>query len=119
MARVKKRRDLSTNRESDKLIVRPPTGMRDTIKEVADQNGRSMNAEAVEALALYISDGIKATKGVTVPLIGLRAHDVEIREQGLNAISKRLGAAVQELERLLFGDIDLEEYLSDRRSEGF
>ena len=38
------------NRESDKVIIRLPDGMRDRIKEAADSNGRSMNAEIVATL---------------------------------------------------------------------
>ncbi len=34
----------------DKFIVRLPDGMRDRIKEAAEQNNRSMNAEVVAAL---------------------------------------------------------------------
>lgn len=36
--------------EQDKFMVRLPAGMRDIIKHHAEMNGRSMNAEVVEAL---------------------------------------------------------------------
>ncbi len=39
-----------THRDSDKFMLRLPTGMRDRIKSVAESNGRSMNAEIVAAL---------------------------------------------------------------------
>jgi hypothetical protein len=52
-ARVKKRAGTSTNRESDKIIVRLPEGMRQYLSEVAARNGRSMNAEVVRALEIY------------------------------------------------------------------
>jgi plasmid stability protein len=55
-ARVKKRAGTSTNRESDKIIVRLPEGMRHALAELAAGNGRSMNAEVVTALAMYFEN---------------------------------------------------------------
>jgi hypothetical protein len=55
-ARVKKRAGTSTNRESDKIIVRLPEGMRDTLAELATRNGRSMTAEVVAALATHFEN---------------------------------------------------------------
>lgn len=52
--RVKKRTDTSTNRESDKIIVRLPDGMRDQIAALAESNSRSMTAEVVEALKNHL-----------------------------------------------------------------
>jgi hypothetical protein len=54
-ARVKKRTDTATNRESDKIIVRLPAGMRAQLAEMAARQGRSMNAAVVTALAVYIA----------------------------------------------------------------
>ena len=39
-----------TGRASDKFMLRLPDGMRERIKAAAEQNGRSMNAEIVQAL---------------------------------------------------------------------
>jgi uncharacterized protein (DUF1778 family) len=55
-ARVKKRTDTPTNRESDKIIARLPDGMRKHLAEVAEREGRSMNAVVVTALALYFAE---------------------------------------------------------------
>jgi len=55
MARIKKRVDLSTNRESDKIIVRLPAGMRDMLKKLAEENGRSMSAEVAFALTTHFA----------------------------------------------------------------
>ena len=57
MARVKKRTDTSTNRESDKIIVRLPAGMRAHLADMAARHGRSMNAEVATALAAHIARG--------------------------------------------------------------
>lgn len=38
---------------SDKFMLRLPDGMRDRIKRAAEKNGRSMNAEIVQALEFY------------------------------------------------------------------
>ena len=40
----------STNRNSDKFMLRLPDGLRDRIKKKADVSGRSMNAEIVQVL---------------------------------------------------------------------
>jgi plasmid stability protein len=55
-ARVKKRAGTSTDRESDKIIVRLPEGMRHALAELAARNGRSMTAEVVTALAMYFAN---------------------------------------------------------------
>ncbi len=44
-----------TGRESDKFMLRLPDGMRDRIKAAAEKNGRSMNAEIVNALESVFS----------------------------------------------------------------
>ncbi len=41
---------ISTNRESERFMLRLPDGMRDRIKAAAEANNRSMNAEIVAAL---------------------------------------------------------------------
>ena len=43
----------STGRDSDKFMLRLPDGMRERIKESAEKNSRSMNAEIVHALEQY------------------------------------------------------------------
>jgi hypothetical protein len=53
--RVKNRTDTSTNRDSDKIIVRLPAGMRAHVAEMAAHRGKSVNAEVVTALAVYIA----------------------------------------------------------------
>lgn len=42
--------------KADKFIVRLPDGMRDRIKEAADRNKRSMNAEVIHMLEWYFED---------------------------------------------------------------
>lgn len=39
------------SRGSDQFVLRFPAGMRDKIREVAERNGRSMNAEIIARLA--------------------------------------------------------------------
>lgn len=46
----------TTNRESDKFMLRLPEGMREQIKKTADENGRSMNAEIVERLSFALRE---------------------------------------------------------------
>lgn len=48
---------ISTNRESDRFIIRLPEGMRDRIKAAAAENNRSMNAEIVARLETSFATG--------------------------------------------------------------
>jgi hypothetical protein len=41
----------ATSRESDKFILRLPDGMRERLAEVAESQGRTMNAVVIDALA--------------------------------------------------------------------
>ena len=41
-------------RESDKFMLRMPDGMRDRIKASAEDNKRSMNAEIIVGLSMYL-----------------------------------------------------------------
>lgn len=50
-----------TSRDSDKFMLRLPEGMRDEIKEAADRNGRSMNAEIIARLRLALGAGVDAS----------------------------------------------------------
>jgi hypothetical protein len=110
-ARVKKRTDTSTNRESDKIITRLPRGMRADLAKLAAERGRSVNAEVVSALAQYISfqTGKTSDQGII------------LSEHGLFQISKRLEAGVHWLEQILFEvrDVDLDAFTSDQRKQGF
>jgi hypothetical protein len=54
-ARVKKTAGMSTNRESDKIIVRLPEGMRAHLAWLAQSHGRSMSAEVAFALAIHFA----------------------------------------------------------------
>jgi plasmid stability protein len=77
-ARVKKRVGTSTDRESDKIIVRLPEGMRHALAELAARNGRSMTAEVVTALAMYFEKEDAAKKD---QLLGV---ETAIRELAAN-----------------------------------
>ncbi len=84
-----------------------PPGMRDTLAKLAAEDGRSMNAEIVYALASYTEFG--AAKGEAAPIL--------LSEVGLSQMSKRLLAGVNGLEQLLFDlrDLDLGAYIADQR----
>ena len=45
-----------TSRESDKFTLRMPDGMRERLAEVAESQGRTMNAVVIGALAEYLAD---------------------------------------------------------------
>jgi Arc-like DNA binding domain len=120
-ARVKKRADTSTNRESDKIIARLPAGMRAHLAEMAARKGKSMNAEIVTALAIYIAhDGEQDERTIKSELAELN-EGIKLSEDGLIAMSKRLQAGVHYLEEILFDirDVDLDSFISDQRDQGF
>jgi non-homologous end joining protein Ku len=96
-ARVKKRADTATNRESDKIITRLPKGMRPDLAKLAGQRGRSVNAEVVRALTQYVhlELGVKPEAAAT-------GEGYLLSEHGLYNISKRLEAGVGALEQLFF-----------------
>jgi plasmid stability protein len=110
-ARVKKRIDTATNRESDKIITRLPRGVRADLAKLAAQHGRSVNAEVVLALTRHIAfeTGQAAGEGII------------FSEHGLFQISKRLEAGLNFFDQMLFDvrDIDLEAFISDQRGRGF
>lgn len=77
------------SRGSDQFMVRFPEGMREWIKAVADQNGRSMNSEIIH----LIEHGLTSANNQITPrdlfaaaalnvLIGLDRATVEIAEAG-------------------------------------
>jgi hypothetical protein len=51
---MKKTSPAATSRASDKFILRLPDGMRKHLAKVAEREGRSMNAIAIAALAMYL-----------------------------------------------------------------
>jgi hypothetical protein len=54
-----------TNRDSDKFMLRFPDGMRDKIREAAENNGRSMNTEIVARLeASFAASDLNVDKAV-------------------------------------------------------
>jgi Arc-like DNA binding dprotein len=92
MARVKKRTDTATNRESDKIIVRLPAGMRAYLTDMAGRRGRSVNAEVVTALASYIAhDGEVDTSTIKSALAEMK--------QEITLLRDALGLKIEQAER--------------------
>lgn len=50
------RRTAATNRESDKFILRLPTGMRKRLAKVAERHALSMNAVVIAALTTHLEN---------------------------------------------------------------
>ena len=53
---------MSTRQIADKLMVRLPDGLRDRVKESAEQNCRTMNAEVVFHLKNALFDPLETQK---------------------------------------------------------
>ncbi len=85
---------------ADRFIVRLPEGMRDRIRDAADANGRSMNAEIVHTLekaypASTTQDEVRAViTEVTRLMHRTRATEAN---KSLTAAGKALFAAVEAL----------------------
>jgi hypothetical protein len=77
-------RPAATNRGSDKFILRLPDGMRELLAEVAERERRSMNAVALDALALYFA-GANTSPGLR------RSTEIE------TAVKEAVAAANREL----------------------
>ncbi|MFC0200830.1 Arc family DNA-binding protein [Paracoccus rhizosphaerae] len=74
---------ISTNRESDRFMLRLPDGMRDIIRREAEQNNRSMNAEIVATLqSHYESGGLELPESILTVLRGL----AEIRQTPVQSL---------------------------------
>ena len=87
-----------TGRDSDKFMLRLPEGMRDRLKNAADEAGRSMNAEIVARLGWTLEGNLS-----------------DLSAEGFGAYMKLLSAAVETNMQLMFGIRDvmpgLEKYM--------
>lgn len=80
---------ISTNRDSDRFMLRLPDGMRDQIREEAERNGRSMNAEIVERLERSFVESV-TEEGLSIIV---ETYERLIRENvALNRVIHRLAS---------------------------
>ncbi|TNB46530.1 Arc family DNA-binding protein [Martelella lutilitoris] len=91
--------DYFPSRELDKYVLRMPDGLRDRIKRVAEENGRSMNAEMIARLegSLEQDEVSKITKEDVEHALAI-ARGAEANERllaSLTAASERLEAATR------------------------
>jgi len=107
--RVKKRTDTSTNRESDKIIVRLPAGMRAQLADTAARHGKSMTAEVVTALAAYIAqDGEPDQRTIKNSFDHVKRELALLREQ-IGAARPRIDSADQDAVRKSAPPLGLKE----------
>jgi hypothetical protein len=87
-----------TGRDSDKFMLRLPDGMRDEIEATAKENGRSMNAEIV---------------------VRLGRPYLDLSDEGIIALFKRLEATTEGLEELYFSarDFDIDAVVEDLKKK--
>lgn len=80
---------ISTNRESDRFMLRLPDGMRDRLKDEAAKNNRSMNAEIIARLeASFAPEAPELASGL--------AEAVSIIEQQKDIIDRQ-GAQIEKI----------------------
>lgn len=75
------------SQSQDKFVVRLPDGMRDRIKAAADKNGRSMNAEIVDALVRMFPPPLKAGDIIDDWARSLAFIEPGLREQAVDLLS--------------------------------
>jgi len=83
------RHQAATTRESDKFILRMPDGMRERLAEVAESQGRTMNAVVIGALAEYLTDA----KSLESQLSGI--------EKAILAVTDKVAQQNQTLSKLV------------------
>lgn len=76
-------------RGSEQVMIRLPDGMRDSLKEIAAENGRSMNAEIVERLTASIQWPL-----ITIPA-DLHEKAMELPMGVLSEIEAKIKADVE------------------------
>jgi predicted DNA-binding protein len=84
-SRVKKRGTTATNRESDRIIVRLPDGMRERLAKMAASRGRSMTSEVIAALENHLKidfDLLEALGDFERRIERLESTVNEINEEG-------------------------------------
>jgi predicted DNA-binding protein len=79
----------ATSRESDKFILRLPDGMRERLAEVAENQGRTMNAVVIGALAEYLT----GAKSAESQLAGI--------EKAIQALTDKVAQQSQTISQLV------------------
>ncbi len=83
----------ATGRESDKFMLRFPEGMRATIKEAAEKNGRTMNAEIVARLQSSFAPG-----GHGQAVIRLSAHGEGGADAGAASLARTVDESLKKMQ---------------------
>jgi hypothetical protein len=102
-------KERSGKKDTDQFIVRMPPGMRDTFAKLAEDHGRSMNAEVVTALAAYIAqDGEPDQKTIKSSFEYVRRELAFLREQ-IGAARPQIDTADQDAVRKSAPPLGLKE----------
>lgn len=107
---------MKTDRTSDQFVMRMPDGMRPHLAEIAQANGRSMNAEVIHRLTQSLqetdpmpqaSEGTSKSNAMTVRLSDeARARLEKLSQRGpyrismTSIIERGIQLATEELERM-------------------
>jgi predicted DNA-binding protein len=94
----------TTGRESDKFILRLPDGMRERLAQVAESQGRTMNAVVIGALAEYLG----GAKSVESQLAGI--------EKAILALTDKVSEQNEAVTQIAKENIDKQSVR--RRSKG-
>lgn len=81
-----------TGRGSDQFVVRFPNGMREAIREAAEKNGRSMNAEIVQRLHASLMVGHLNPHD----FLGIQQYEAENSKKLADAL-RRIASSVEML----------------------
>jgi hypothetical protein len=103
---------------SDKFVLRLPDGMRDFVAGMAERNGRSMNAEIINALAHQIA---RFNPGKSIPAGMIDAMNdamaERIRQGEIQRTVREMGAKMEILAKELDGVVsDARAKSSDKKN---
>lgn len=89
------------SRGTDQFMLRFPDGMRDRIKHVAEQNGRSMNAEIIHRL----ENSLATDKMTPETFLGI----MDLQHESTQKIAAALRKIADSVESLGSGAVELSE----------
>lgn len=91
--------DSRPGRGADQFIVRFPEGMRERVKDAADKNGRSMNAEIVDLIQSALDD-VGPTKHELGEIIERQNQHMADQKQAIAQLSRATEAQRDALEKM-------------------
>lgn len=110
---------IGTGRESDKFMLRFPDGMREEIKRLATEDGRSMNAQIIELLKSAVENSGIDVSALLKMITEQQAEIARLRKQLKSAGVDDDGSIRVRLPKEVLGSADVEALARDQDLESF